>query len=287
MLSKGSRVAFIVSLLCLASPGLFAAADNEGFAELPSVRIFYRDSGGPGTPVIFLHSASGSSRNWDGQFSAFTRAGYRCIAYDRRGWGRSVTLPGGPQPGTAADDLQGLADHLRLDRFHIVATAAGGAVALDYAVSFPQRVRTVVIANAAVGQLEDEAFQQLTKSSRSPQIDALPVYLRELGPSYRAENPEGMRRWIALNEMSQASGPPAKPQTTRSHLTISVLQQLKMPLLMISGDADLLAPPPFLRFFTERLKGVESLIVPEAGHSVYWEKPEIFNRDVLDFIRKH
>src|SRR5579864_1022140 len=134
MLSKRTWNAIVALTLCLGSAGLFIAAENEGYAELPGVRIWYKDTGGPGIPVIFLHSASGSSRNWDDQFPVFTAAGYRCIAYDRRGWGRSMNVPGGPQPGTAADDLQGLADHLRIDRFHIVATAAGGGVALDYAV---------------------------------------------------------------------------------------------------------------------------------------------------------
>jgi pimeloyl-ACP methyl ester carboxylesterase len=296
MCSELKRVTLLSLALCIAAglsssyraQGLTLAAPvYEGFAEVPGAHIWYEDTGGQGIPVIFLHAASGSSRNWDGQFPAFKAAGYRCIAYDRRGWGRSVSVPGGPQPGTAADDLQGLVEYLRIDRFHMVATAAGSSVALDYALSFPRRVRSLVVANAAVGQLEDERYQQLTRSSRSPQIDALPVYLRELGPSYRAEYPEGTGRWIALNEMSQPNGPPASPQTARNHLTVSSLQSLKLPLLMMTGDADLLAPPPFVRFFTERLKGIQSLIIPEAGHSAYWERPEIFNRAVLDFIRKH
>src|SRR5215467_4897160 len=274
---------FVQTIAALQTP----ASAREGFAEVPGVKIWYKDTGGQGVPVIFLHAASGSSLNWDYQFAAFTAAGYRCIAYDRRGWGRSLTVPGGLQPGTAADDLQNLAEYLRLDRFHLVATAAGASVALDYALSFPQRVRSFVMANAGVAGLEDEGYQELTRSSRAPQIDALPVYLRELGPSYRAANPDGMRRWIALNQMSQPNGAPSAAQTTRNRVTIASFQGLKTPLLMITGDADLLAPPPFLRYVTERVNGIESLIIPEVGHSSYWERPETFNRAVLDFIRKH
>jgi pimeloyl-ACP methyl ester carboxylesterase len=47
------------------------------------------------------------------------------------------------------------------------------------------------------------------------------------------------------------------------------------------------APPPLLKLFSARIKRSESVIVPEAGHSSYWEQPEIFNRAVLTFIRKH
>jgi pimeloyl-ACP methyl ester carboxylesterase len=62
---------------------------------------------------------------------------------------------------------------------------------------------------------------------------------------------------------------------------------MKVPTLLLTGDADLYAPPAVLRLFTARIKNSESVIVPEAGHSVYWEQPEIFNRSVLQFIRKH
>src|SRR5881628_480668 len=150
-------IAGVIFAACMASGGGAAAVAQapqaatarEGYAELPGVRIWYKDTGGSGIPVVFMHAATGSSRVWDYQIPAFTAAGYRLIAYDRRGWGRSEILATGPQPGTGADDLQALMDYLKIDRFHIVATAAGSSVSLDYAVSFPQRVRSLVMANAA------------------------------------------------------------------------------------------------------------------------------------------
>ena len=263
------------------------ATAYEGYAQVPGVRIWYKDTGGNGIPVVFMHAATGSSRVWDYQIPAFTAAGYRLIAYDRRGWGRSEIVATGPQPGTGADDLQALMDHLKIDRFHLVATAAGSSVSLDYAVSFPQRLRSLVMANGALGGFEDKDYQELGRRIRSPQLDALPPELRELGPSYRASNPEGTRRWIELERMSRPGGSTAQPQSVRNRIMTSVLENIKVPVLLITGDADLLAPPPLLRFVAARLKNSESLIIPEAGHSAYWEQPEIFNRAVLEFIRRH
>src|SRR5437763_10438839 len=91
------------------------ATAHEGYAELPGVRIWYKDTGGSGVPVVFMHAATGSSQVWEHQIPAFTAAGYRFIAYDRRGWGRSVIDSTGPQPGTAADDLQALMGYLSID----------------------------------------------------------------------------------------------------------------------------------------------------------------------------
>ena len=53
---------------------------------LPGVDLWYNDTGGSGTPVLFLHAASGTCDSWVYQEPVFTAAGYRCIAYDRRGW---------------------------------------------------------------------------------------------------------------------------------------------------------------------------------------------------------
>ena len=142
---------------------------REAHADLPGVRLWHLDTGGGGPAVVLMHAATGSCRVWEHQLPAFTRAGYRVVAPDRRGWGRSVIDPAGPQPGTAADDLHALLDHLGLDRVHLVGTAAGGIAALDFALSFPERLRTLVVANS-IGGVQDEDYLALGRRLRPPQL---------------------------------------------------------------------------------------------------------------------
>jgi pimeloyl-ACP methyl ester carboxylesterase len=253
------------------------------YADLPGVRIWYVDTGGNGVPIVFLHSNTGSSANWEHQVPVFTSANFRFIAYDRRGWGRSVMEPGAPV-GTGADDLHALMRHLKIDRFHLVATAGGGFVGLDYALSFPQELRSLVIANS-IGGVQDEDYLELGRRLRPPQFDALPPELREVGPEYRAANPEGTRQWIELEHMSRQNGAPA--QGFRNRMTFAMLEGIKIPSLFITGGADMYAPPPLVKLFTARIRNSELKIIPEAGHSSYWEQPEVFNDAVLEFIRKH
>src|SRR5712691_6305627 len=263
-----------------------AQSVHEAFAELPGARIFYQDSGGGGTPVVFLHAATGSSRVWEYQIPAFTAAGYRFIAFDRRGWGRTVVDPAGPQPGTGADDLLGLLDRLTIERVHLVGTAAGGSVALDFALSYPQRLRSLVFANG-IGGVQDQDYLELGRRIRPPQFDALPPEVRELGPSYRADHAAGTQRWMDLEKISRPAGLRAPVQPLRNRITFSMLETMKVSTLLLTGGADMYAPPPVLRLFAARIKNAESMIVPDAGHSIYWEEPETFNRAVLDFIKKH
>jgi len=252
---------------------------------LPGVRLWVVDTGGAGVPVVFLHAATGSSRVWDHQIPAFSEKGFRVIAFDRRGWGRSTVEAGAPS-GTAADDLVALADALKIDRFHLVGTAAGGFVAFDFALSYPQRLRSLVVANS-IGGVQDDDFVALGQRIRPPSFNALPPEVRELGPSYRAGDASGTEQWIALERMSRPPGPAAPAQALRNRITFSLLETIRVPTLLLTGGADMYAPPPVLNLFAARIKQAETLVVPDAGHSAYWEQPEMFNRAVLTFIAKH
>jgi pimeloyl-ACP methyl ester carboxylesterase len=264
-----------------------SAPVRETHAELPGVRIWHKDTGGSGVPVVFIHAATGSSAVWEHQLPAFAAAGYRVVAYDRRGFGRSVIDPAGLQPGTGADDLLALINHLSIDRFHLVGTAAGGGIALDFALSFPQRLRSLVVANA-IGGVQDADYLELGQRLRpAPQFNALPPDVRELGPAYRAASPGGTERWLALERTSRPRGSPPPAQTTRNRITFALLETLQVPTLLLTGGADLYAPPAVLRLFAARIRNSASVVVPEAGHSAYWEQPETFNRTVLEFIRRH
>jgi pimeloyl-ACP methyl ester carboxylesterase len=264
---------------------LIMMAIQERHAELPGVRLFYRDSGGSGVPVVFLHAATGNSGAWGHQEPAFVAAGYRFIAYDRRGFGRTVVEPNAPA-ATGADDLQALVDFLRIDRFHLVATAAGGFVALDYAVSFPQRLRSLVVANS-IGGIQDEDYLALGRRLRPPEFNALPADVRELGPAYRAGSPAGTERWKALERASRPSGGPAPAQPMRNRLTFALLKTIELPTLMLTGGADLYAPPPVMKMFADRIRGAEFIVIPDVGHSAYWEAPDEFNRTLLAFFKRH
>jgi pimeloyl-ACP methyl ester carboxylesterase len=260
--------------------------DTMPSLDLPGVHLWYQDTGGTGVPVIFMHAASGTCESWVHQLPAFAAAGYRSIAYDRRGWGRSRPDPTGQQPGYLSDDLHGLVEHLSLDRFHIVATAAGGIAALDYALVHPDRLRSLVIANS-IGGIQDPEYLEVQRRLRPPEIQGLPVELRELGPSYRGTNPEGVSRWLEIERTSRPAGAHGPAQPPRSQMTLSRLQTMRLPALVIVGGADLLSPPALMRRLAAPIPGHQFAVIPEAGHAAHWEQPEVWNRLVLEFLGQH
>ena len=257
---------------------------REGHVDVPGARLFYLDSGGSGVPLVLLHAATGSVRVWEHQWAALG-ASYRVIAYDRRGYGRTTIAAGGPV-STAADDLRGLADGLGLTRFHLLGTAAGGIVAIDFALAFPDRLRSLTVANS-LGGVTDPSYVALGQRLRPKAFSALPPDLRELGPAYRAADPDGTDRWLALEKVSRAPGEAPPPQPSKHAVTFQMLEGLRVPTLLLTGGADMYTPPAAMQLFVARIPGARSLVLPDVGHSAYWEQPETFNRAVLDFVGRY
>jgi pimeloyl-ACP methyl ester carboxylesterase len=254
-----------------------------GFADLPGVRLWYTDSGGSGAPIVLLHANTGNADSWQYNIPAFVDAGYRVIAFDRRGWGRSTANPAtGPQPGTIAEDLHALAEHLELERFHLVAVAGGGFAAYDYVLWHPERLRSLVVA-ASSGAIADEETRTLREKTALPGFRSWPAEFREVSMGYMATNPEGLKKWLEIHHNSRRPGAPAQPQ--RATITYEKLETIRVPTLLMPGDQDLVTPPWVMRRQLAHIPGAKLILLPEASHSIAWEQPEGFNRTVLEFIK--
>jgi len=253
---------------------------REGMAELPGTHLGYWDTGGAGEPVVFLHPASGSALVWLYQQPVFAKAGYRVVAYSRRNYYNSDLAPE-DNPGTGSEDLHHLIEFLGLEKFHVVSSAAGGSVAADYALSHPERLLSLTVSSnnlaATTGYIAETAAK-----IRFKEWDDLPRWFRELGPSYRAANPEGVEKWIELNHKSE-TGKGAR-QRLANVVTPEKLRTLKVRTLLMTGAADMFTPPSITRMIARHVPNNEVVIVAECGHSPYWEQPEFFNRTVLGFI---
>jgi pimeloyl-ACP methyl ester carboxylesterase len=257
------------------------APAREGYVQALGARLYYWDTGGNGAPLVLAHAGTGSALAWGYQQPVFAAAGYRVIAFSRRGYARTE-IQDGAVPHNALDDIDALAEQLRLPSFHALGTAAGGGIMLDYAIARPDRVQSLIVASA-IGNIGDPAYQEASRKMYPPAFHALPIELQELGPFYRAANPEGVARWIELVRKAGKSIPDAP---RRKRTTWTEVAALPMPVLWMTGGADMLMPPPLLARFHKKTPGSEYVIVDNAGHSIYWERPQVFNATVLAFLRR-
>ncbi len=255
-------------------------------AALPGVKLWFVDTGGSGVPVVLLHPNTGTSEIWEPQIAVLVAAGYRVIAFDRRGWGKSVPDPAkAEEPSSIAGDLDALAAYLKLDKFHLVGVAGGGFIALDFAAWRPERLLTLTV-GASTGMIEDKVLADFIARISIPDIRKQSAHYREIGPSYRGANPEGVARWIEIDEHARQPGAGFQPQL-RTPNTLAKIATIPVPTLIIAADADLLAPPALMRIWAAHMKNHEWAEVSDAGHAIAWEQPDVFNEKVLEFVKKY
>ncbi|PKG84281.1 alpha/beta hydrolase [Colwellia sp. 75C3] len=267
------------------SPPPKQARATEGVLPLSGgAGLYYWDTGGEGPTVVLSHPGRGSALTWPYQQPVFEKAGFRTIAYSRRGYFGS---PAGSKSDTGnyADDLNALVEHLNVDKFHILGLAAGGFAVSDYVVSYPEKLLSMTIACSLFG-LWDKNIDERLDFILPKSFGDLPPEFKELGPSYRWAHPEGVREWIKMEEKSRGDGH-RHGQKAKSNITWEKIRESNIPTFFIAGGADLYQPPSMMRAAAREIPRSQTLVVSEAGHAVQWEQPELFNRAVIEFFRKH
>jgi pimeloyl-ACP methyl ester carboxylesterase len=244
------------------------AAAKEGMAPVLDTRLWHWDTGGSGAPIVLLHPATGSGLIWSYQQPVFAQAGYRVIGYSRRGYINSADIDESKR-GIGSEDLRALADHLGLGRFHLVASAAGGSIASDFAFSYQDRLLSLTVSSNSLG-VRDGEIAKAAAFIRPKGWDEMPPEFRELGPSYRAANPEGVKAWVELEHkalLRHGTRDFYFRQPLKNDIRQVRLKELKLPVLLISGVADMSTSTSMARMIAAEIPNSTVAIMTESGHS--------------------
>jgi pimeloyl-ACP methyl ester carboxylesterase len=263
----------------LLSRPVAAGKIDAGGASLP-----YWDTGGAGVPLILMHPFAGSLESWPSQRAAFAGAGFRVIAYSRRGVGAKTPIT---TPINHAEDLARVLEALGIQRAHLVAVSGGATVAADFLLSNPGRVASAVFACSLLSYQDPIllAARKAAAPAPSPEGQRPSPAERELSKVYRDTNPEGTRSWIEIQQRAQSAG--LAPTTQTNEVTLEAIAATRAPILLIAGEYDPLLTPAMLKVIAARLPNAEPQVIRSAGHQAHWEQPEAFNALVLDFLRRH
>ncbi|QCO17134.1 alpha/beta hydrolase (plasmid) [Azospirillum brasilense] len=272
-----------------------AASDQPGFIRTEDgVALFYRDWG-LGKPVVFLSSWSLNSDSWAYQMLALAERGYRCIAYDRRGHGRSSDPGTGFDFDRLADDLATLLDTLDLNGVTLVghSMSCGEIVRYlsrhgDRRVSRTVLVGTVTPTLSRTDDNPDGIDPTVFEAFRSDcLLRDFPKWLEDnIRPFMTADSSPGMMAWVKSMAL-QAS---LKALLDCHRATTSTdfrreLQDITVPTLLIHGDLDVSSPLGTTGMTTAELMSNATLIVYEgAPHGLFLTHMDRFNRDLLTFL---
>ena len=247
-------------------------------------RKLYYEIHGSGDTLLLLHHGFGCTKIWKDIYPGLVEKGYRVIMYDRRGYGQSE---GGPdfQEFYVSDrfrpesvkDLAAFCDALQLDAFHIIGQCEGGVVAVDYAASHPDQVRSVVTSSTqcfSTVNMEElnaikfpKAFQELDPDLRAKLIDW-----------HGAENAEPF-----FNQFRRFGGSYGKHVFDLRPLLPSVT----CPTLVLYPDRSFIFDVEQGVAFYRHLPKGELAVLPNCGHNTYEHRPVDYVRNVLEFYGRH
>ncbi|GGV65075.1 alpha/beta fold hydrolase [Streptomyces griseoloalbus] len=253
--------------------------------------LAYLDTGS-GDPVVLLHSGYVDHRVWDAQIPALA-AHHRVIAPDVRGHGFSANAT---EPFRWADDLAGLLRHLDAGPVVLVGLSMGGVIATDTVLEHPGLVRAVVTCGAATGDVQytDPWYQEVQAESAralaAGDVQAwLAAFLRVVpGPHRTADDvdPDILRRLreMALHTISKHT-PGEKNLLVPVTGTWSRLPEIDVPVLAVNGALEPADPRDAAQRLAEAVPDGRAVTIDGTGHYPNMERPELFNRTLLDFLR--
>ncbi len=271
-------------------------------ATVGDIELYYEEHGG-GDPLLLIMGLAADSQAWMFQIPDFA-AKYRTIVFDNRGVGRSAKPSGAYSIHQMADDAEGLLAHLGIERAHVVGVSMGGMIAQELALRHPQRVRSLVLACTYPEPDEKVEEQRLFTVSKlggsigaggDVHIDLSTInpmmFMQQLLPTVfnqdfiMRELPKLMQIFSgALQYGFSLEAILGQVSAVMGHSSRDRLHQIRVPTLVITGDADLLISPANSDLLAQEIPGARLVKVPGGSHGFNFETPDIFNREVLGFL---
>lgn len=268
---------------------------TTGYADLGDGKLYYEIEGN-GETLVLVHAGFVDSGMWDGQWDVLTRY-YRVLRFDMRGFGKSDPAKG---PVSRRHDLYCLLQELGIRRAHLLGCSMGGETVIDFTLKHPEMVLSLVVVSGIPGGFEMrgeppseliEMLQALEKGDLD-RVSDLQIHLwvdgpfrypEEISPPVRQRAAEMNR--IAVNNGTWATADSSPPNPLNPPAA-GRLTEINVPVLIIAGSLD---NPEILRaadLLENEIKGAKKVVMPDSAHVPNMEKPEEFNRIVLDFLNK-
>ncbi len=263
-----------------------------------SVNLFYEDLG-RGKPVVFIHGWPLNHAMWEYQLSELPMHNFRCIAYDRRGFGKSDYPWENYDYDTLADDLKALLDHLHLTEVTLVGFSMGGGEIARYIGKHGvDKISKVVLISAVTPFMlktdgnpegvDKEVFDEMIENIEKDR----PAFLEDFGKKFYGVslfNEAVSEPMLAWNQMlCLMSSQKATKECVRSFSQTDFrddLLKITVPTLIIHGDADKIVPIEVSGNRTAKMiPHAKYIVYEDAPHGLFITDKDKLNMDLIDFI---
>ena len=263
---------------------------SKGLARVRGIEVAYDDTGGGGPALVLLHGFPFDRSSWHGQAKALGEE-FRVVAPDLRGMGETPLGEGAVTLEAMAEDVAALLDELSLGSVVLGGLSMGGYVAFEFFRKFPERVRALVLAdtrpqadNEEGRRTREENAQRALKEGMAPIVESmLPKLLTAETRERGGEVPEGVRAMM-LGTRPEGAAAALRAMAVRRDQT-ELLPSINVPTLIVVGAEDSITPPADSEALSAKIEGSRLVVIEGAGHLSNVERPEEFNRALVEFLR--
>jgi pimeloyl-ACP methyl ester carboxylesterase len=257
------------------------------------VNLYYEEHGS-GDPLILIMGFTVSSIGWHWNIPAFARS-FRTIVFDNRGVGQSDKPDEPYSMAMFADDTAGVLDTLGIDQAHVFGISMGGMIAQEFALRYPQRVKTLVLGCTHCGGPQAVLSQDPDVLNMLGNIESVDVQQAAITMTKVAVTPWFMQRrmdvLLQLNQLSMQHPTPKhgmvrQMQAIQGHDTYERLPQITSPTLVLTGKEDGLVPPENSVTLARRIPNADLSILSNASHLFNIELPDTTAEIVQGFIHR-
>lgn len=251
--------------------------------------IYYLDPAPEGkTPVLLLHGLGVTGESWSLQLPALCQAGFRPIAPDIPGFGKSKAFNQRWSIQEMAVRMAQLCFELHIKQLHLVGISMGGAIAQQMALDFPDLVHSLVLVNTFSRLWPKQISGWIYFGRRFFKFTFLGLHDQaDLVASRLFPDPgqEYLRRLMVEQIMQADQKIYRKAMIALGRFNSTQrLDKITKPTLIISGNKDSTIPISNQNVLAQRIPGARQIIIPGAGHAVIVDQPESFNSALLDFL---
>jgi 3-oxoadipate enol-lactonase len=254
------------------------------YVESDGAQVYYETHGsGPG--VLFVHGSGGHHAAWWQQVSALSDE-YTVITVDLRGFGNTrwtAEHDARNFPGDIIAVLDAVAAADGPSRAVLVGQSIGAAAALKAALLRPDLVSGVILAHS-LGGLRHAELTDLVKADRAV-AEKIPVLDRLMTPEFRARRPDMAFLFRQMGTFNTAKMQDLTNLNSDGP-TVAELAAAPFPLLLLAGEKDAVLSPGTVRRAGELLPNARVEVVTDAPHSMYWERPDLFNDAIRRFLKE-
>ena len=264
---------------------------KSGTAEVNGTSLYY-EVAGEGFPLVLI-SGGGvlDTRAWDHQFKTFAQH-YKVIRYDIRGMGKSARPS---KPFSHSRDLYALLKHLKVRKAHVVGLSFSGAIAIDFALEHPEMVNHLVLASTATSdnaKSKENVDSLLALSAMMKRegllktvqfVTELPFFISQDNAAAKEkirqiylDNRDVFESEFTLVTLWLPTEPPAQRR----------LAEIRARTLVLLGENDHSLYKALTDILVAGITGTRKVVIPGGTHLLHLDKPEEFNRVVLEFLRK-